>query len=211
MFIKDCLTPKNKIDTVLISYNVGQTLDTLEKNNIWSIPVVDDNDNFIGMISKRTLFEFQINHAKDKSFKEFMDLPIENAIVRMDSSHTIGLDNIFEDCLPLIVRYPFIAVVEDDKFLGIVKRSDIEKVLEKTFAVEDKGTRLLLGVPDFNGIMKKIVDILTKEKQEIVSFVSFDAGSTARRILVRISKKSYNPSVKKALEDKGIRVVEVTD
>lgn len=212
MFIKNCLTPKRDLELLTPDTNVGDALARMKAVKAFSLPVVDHDGNFVGLLSKQSMFEYLENHPDQFSFAEFLQQPVsltvdENAklFVDIDSGH-------FEDLLPIIVRYPFVPIVEhDNQFIGIVKRSEIEKALASSFGADIPGIRMMLAVDDSEGTLLKISQIIYKYGVKIVASIAFEAGeSFVRRIMMKIDENDRMGDITSELEAHGFRVLEVS-
>jgi acetoin utilization protein AcuB len=208
MFIRNCLTPTDHVCKATITATIGEAFDLMEEKKLRSIPVVDEGNRFLGILSKRYLLEYFFRSQSTKSVKEFRNLPIDPAVESMDQSNVVTPEHIFEDCLPIIVKYPFVPVVEEGIFLGIIKRSDIEKALESTYGSRQKGVRLLLTIPEMQGSLNRLVKLLNADKENIISIATFDAGDPYRRIMVKITQETYHDGIEEILDEHGFRLLQ---
>lgn len=124
---------------------------------------------------------------------------------------SLKLDDIFESTLPIIVRYPFVPIVENEnKLMGIVKRGDIELALESMFALRVPGVRLLLASLEMPGEFERIIDTIYKHNHNLLAALSFDAGDRfARRVLIKMDYADDIQEIVNELEVKGFRVLDV--
>lgn len=212
MFIKNCMTPKRDLELLTPNMTIGEALARMKTVKAFSLPMVDEEDNFAGLISKQTMFEYLEKHPEQFSFAEFLAQPISIVLdesaklfVDIDSGH-------FEDLLPVIVRYPFVPIVENgSKFIGIVKRSEIEKALESSFGLHVPGIRIMLAVDDAEGTLLRISQIIYKHGVKILASIAFEAGeSFVRRIMMKLDDNNHMDAIVSDLEQHGYRVLEVT-
>ena len=208
MFIRNCLTPADRVFQTTITATIGEAFDLMEEKKLRSIPVVDEGQRFLGIISKGYLLEYFFRSQKLKGVDEFRKLPIDPAVESIDQTNVVSLENIFEDCLPIIVKYPFVPVVEDGIFLGIIRRSDIEKALESTFGSKQKGVRLLLTIPEMQGSLNRLIKLLNADKENLISVATFDAGDPYRRIMVKVTHDTYHEGIEEILDEHGFRLLQ---
>lgn len=211
MFIKNCLTPKSELVLLSPENTIGEALDRMKEVRAYSLPVADAEGNFVGLLSKQGMFEYLENHP-NVSFAELLQKPISICVdeaakmfVDIDSGH-------FEDLLPVIVRYPFVPIVENGiKFIGIVKRSAIEKALESSFGLHIPGIRIMLAVDDAEGTLLNISQIIYKYGVKIVASIAFEAGETfVRRLMMKLDENDHMDKIVADLEAHGYRVLEVS-
>ncbi len=212
MFIKNCLTQKRDLELLSPTTTIGESLARMKAVKAFSLPVVDSDGNFTGLLSKQSMFEYLENHPNDFTFAEFLEQPL-SICVDTSAKMFVDIDNgHFEDLLPIIVRYPFVPIVENStKFVGIVKRSEIEKALEASFGLHVPGIRLLLAVDDTEGTLLNISQIIYKHGVKIVASIAFEAGeSFVRRIMMKIDENDRMDKIVEEIEAHGYRVLEVS-
>ncbi|MDV2686549.1 CBS domain-containing protein [Alkalihalophilus lindianensis] len=209
MFIRNCLTPKKELTLLSSTMTIKDALVTM-KGAHYSLPVINDAGSYLGILSKRSILEYLETQDEQTTLLELYQHAISNCIdvsandsVDLHSSH-------FEDCLPIIVRYPFVPVLDNGEFVGIVKRSFIERTLEDCFGVGVEGTRILLGVHNQSGTLHSITKILQKYDINIISDIAFESDSSyLRRILIKIEKSPHLNKVTADIEKHGYRILEI--
>ncbi|WP_368505911.1 CBS domain-containing protein [Alkalihalophilus sp. As8PL] len=209
MFIRNCLTPKKELTLLSSPMTIKDALATM-KGSHYSLPVINDEGSYLGILSKRSILEYLETQDEQTTLLELYQHAISNCIdvsanesVDLHSSH-------FEDCLPIIVRYPFVPVLDNGEFVGIVKRSFIERTLEDCFGVGVEGTRILLGVHNQSGTLHSITKILQKYDINIISDIAFESDSSyLRRILIKIEKSPHLNKVTADIEKHGYRILEI--
>jgi hypothetical protein len=129
----------------------------------------------------------------------------------MEANEFVDLKNgHFEDSLSIIVRYPFVPVLNGEEFAGIIKRSVIEKTLESCFGVGVKGVRISLGVHDQVGTLLGVTKIINKYHVNIISDIGFESDSNyLRRLLIKIEETPKSTKISHDLTRHGYFVLEV--
>lgn len=207
MFIRNCLS--EKIDLVTLNKNdtIEHAVSVLQKNNLKSVPVVDDEGKFVGILSKEGMFELFETGLTD-TLDNLKKQPIEKAITRIKP---LSLDSKFEETLPIIVRFPFVPIVGDNgKLLGIVKRKAITNSLESSFGVGVPGIRVLIGTAEMEGRLGKILEITRNMHLNVITAVAFDAGEHFnRRVLLKTEKSDKKEELLNRLESNGFNILTV--
>lgn len=211
MFLKECLTPLSSISTVYPSDKISKALELMKEKNLYSIPVMDHDGSFYGALSKRSLFELFEKGIFRGSYQDFIELPLAEGVDRTIPKLTA--ENLYEDALPIIVRYPFVPIVDqDEKFVGIIKRKDMELVLESAFGMGVKGTRMILTHYEGKGLLKEIMSILSAHNANVISCVSFDSEHHGvRRILTKYISDDRSDVIRKELEQRGFVITSLSD
>ncbi|UFJ42941.1 CBS domain-containing protein [Brevibacillus humidisoli] len=183
----------------------------MKAKQLWSIPVVADDGSFYGALSKRSLFELFEKGLFRGSYEEFIQLPLAEGVDRRVPALTE--QHLFEDALPIIVRYPFVPVVDEaNHFLGILKRKDVELELESAFGMNIAATRMVIAQYERKGILQEIMSTLVKHDANVVSCISFDSKHHGvRRILTKYKSTESGERIKQDLEQRGFVVTSLLD
>ncbi|OYD07528.1 CBS domain-containing protein [Paludifilum halophilum] len=208
MLIRNCLTPRNELETVCLDTSVEKTLERLKEYRLESIPVLDRQKRFAGITGYGCIFKAWVFQGEPDGFFTAQ----QSISSTVQTVPVLTMDSDFEETLPIMVRYPFVPIVEDKgTFAGIVKISAIESALKCTFGYGMKGTRFLIGVfIDMPHVLEELLDSIKSFGVNIISIASFDAGNTAaRRILLKVSPSPYDEQIVQRLTEKGFRVINV--
>lgn len=207
MFIQNCLTPTQELLLMRSNQTVAEALATFESHQLESVPVIDGDGHFMGICSYTTIMKALLAGGKELSTASTMQ--VGGCLDK--SVGTLTMEDIFESTLPIIVRYPFVPIVDDKGvFLGIVKRGDIELALETMFALRVPGIRFLLASLEIKGELQRVIETVTDHKHNVLAALSFDAGDRyARRIMIKIDEADDTEAIAKEFEQKGFRVLSV--
>ncbi len=147
-----------KVYTATPSTTVKELIDILESNRIGGVPVVDDKDHLVGMISDGDIVRF-LSPQEEKIYlayymtyleegqkiedvlREKMNTPIAEIMVKKNIK-TLAPDDDFESALRLIAKHHFkkLPVVNGaGRVIGVVSRGDMihnlsKKIFEKELA-----------------------------------------------------------------------------
>jgi CBS domain-containing protein len=118
------LLPKQDVVCLSIHATLRQTLERMEYHRYTAVPILNEDGTYAGTITEGDLLWF---------FKNRLDLNFENAhlhtldeIPMRMQNQTVRIDAKMEDLIRLAKAQNFVPVVDDnDKFIGIVRRSEI--------------------------------------------------------------------------------------
>ncbi|WP_135546995.1 CBS domain-containing protein [Paenibacillus cymbidii] len=132
------LLPKHEVASVTLHSTLRQTLEKMEFHRYTSIPIVKEDGTYAGTVTEGDLLWF---------FKNNEELSFDNAHRRLLAEiplrlqiKPVRIDADMNDLISLAKAQNFVPVVDDtEKFIGIVRRSDIiEYCTRQLFRAEAK-------------------------------------------------------------------------
>ena len=168
----------------------------MKEHQIRRLPVVDDHDRLVGIISDRDVKAASPSRATTLDMYELMYLLSEIKIrdVMTASPISISPDQTVETGALLMEEKKIggLPVVDaDNKVIGIITDYDIFKVLVDITGVRHGGLHLAFEVDDAPGTMRPIFDLLRDHKATIVSMLtsaSEPVSADKRRIYIRVRR-----------------------
>ncbi len=118
------LTPKAEVAFLEDNYSIRQVLDKMEYHKYSAIPILNGNGEYEGTLTEGDILWYclhndmsGLNHPENLSLK---DIPLLHEYTPVNASSNM------EDLLSTAMQQNFVPVVDDcDKFIGIIRRSDI--------------------------------------------------------------------------------------
>lgn len=207
MLIKNIMIPLKDLTTISIDDTVEKTINLIDSKNLLSLPVLEDK-KFVGIISKKYIFEEYFNHGGDKNaflerkVKEFMKTKLQ----------TVSKDELVERSLELLSEknLQFIPVVDEkEDFCGIVTHKAVFSTFKNALGIGH--VRLVITTYDMKGRLAKIAETIAKEGGNIISIVEVNPEvMDLRELIIRVDIADTNRLVT-ALNDKGFKVRSVDD
>ncbi|MEK4485353.1 CBS domain-containing protein [Psychrobacillus sp. FSL H8-0484] len=206
MFVKSVMIPKEKCLTVHVNTTVLEALQELEAKEIDALPIIE-NGKYKGMFNKYLLYKaFFYSDLDKESFLQ--QTTVSDVITREDTF--VQIEDVFEKAFIKLYDFPILAVVEDDKFLGLVTRYDTITQFKSAFGMNSKGTRITFTSVESEGRILKMSDILHKYHTSVISLVTFDeTDKLVRRIVLKIDNDQKIDRILKDLERSGFRVLHI--
>jgi acetoin utilization protein AcuB len=148
--------------------SVSEAIDMMSENELHRIPVVDENNKLIGLITQgvimlntpsqnTSLSVFELNYLLNKLTVN--DIMIKDVV-------TIGKDALLEEAATKLRKYDIgcLPVVEEDGTLvGIITHNDIFTAFIDLLGYNQKGIRYVLSIPeDRPGVLEDIAAVMTK-------------------------------------------------
>lgn len=174
MLINDMMS--QPVITVLESTTVGEALETLKRQKVRHLPVVDFSQTLLGIVSESDLVKvFPI--GKDLSTFE-INLLSRTAVSKVMKlkPFTISSDKLIEEAA-LIMRTEKIGCLPvtdyTGKLIGIITKNDIMDALMSALGLEDGGTRITIAFNKKWGFLSDIITFADKHNIYIDNVVTF--------------------------------------
>jgi CBS domain-containing protein len=124
------LLPKQEVICVTDSATFRQTLERMEHHRYTAVPVLSESGAYRATVTEGDLLWFLKNRS-DLTFDQLHRVKLSEVPLRMNN-RTVRIDADMEDLISLAKTQNFVPVVDDmDRFIGIVRRSDIIDYCEK--------------------------------------------------------------------------------
>lgn len=118
------LLPKQEVICLSIHSTLRQTLERMEYHRYTAVPILKEDGTYAGTVTEGDLLWFFKNRM-DLNFETAHLHKLEEIPMRMQNQ-AVRIDANMEDLIKLAKAQNFVPVVDDsDKFIGIVRRSDI--------------------------------------------------------------------------------------
>ncbi|WP_096202657.1 acetoin utilization AcuB family protein [Bacillus sp. FJAT-45350] len=196
-------------DTITLSADtsIKEASDVLTKHRIRHIPIVDEENHVIGIISDRDIRDaspsiFHSDEHKEDLLKPVSTIMIKNVLTAHPLDFVEEVATIFYDnnvgCLP---------VVEDDKLVGIITETDILHTLVELMGAHQPSSHIEIKVENITGKLADIAAIFKRKKANITSVLVYQHKDPNYKILVfRI--QTINPmGVIAEIEKEGYQVL----
>ncbi len=167
MFINNSMT--RRVITVGPDDGVLEARRKMDENRIRHLPVIDEHNKVIGIISDRDIRSalpsvFSTCRQDPKEMEQISTLKVGDVMHK--NVMTISPMDTLEDALLLMHKSNkgALPVVDRDGVLkGIISTRDLNRAFINVLGIEEPGTLLCLVVEEKLGQMKRIVDAITEE------------------------------------------------
>ncbi len=134
MNIASFLVPKVNVAFLHQNMSLRQGLEKLRRSGYTAIPVLDEDDRYVGVVSEGDFLWKILEH--NESMDEITMKKLENMtlkdIIRYDKIKAVSIETDMEQLLGQAPIQNFVPVVDGSKvFIGIITRSDIIKYFVK--------------------------------------------------------------------------------
>lgn len=207
MLVKNIMIPQQKLSKVSIHDTVGETIKFIDSHNLLSLPVVDEN-KFVGVISKKYIFEEYFNVGGDK--ETFLQRKVEEFMKTKISS--VKENDIIEVPVEVLANnnLQFIPVVnEKEEFVGIVTHKAIFKTVTNILGFGH--TRIVVTTHDMKGRLAKLAETISKHGANIISIAEVDLEvMNLKELILRVDVEDTKKLIS-ALNTNGFTVRRVDE
>jgi acetoin utilization protein AcuB len=215
MFINKSMT--EGVITVAPESSVLEAKKLMEKNNVRHLPVVEDGNLLVGIITDRDVRSacpsVAMHDFDSRMEREKMERVKVKDVMTRDPVTISPIDTI-QDALLLFEKYKFGAfpVVDQNRVLkGILSVRDLVRAFINVLGIGEGGTLLGILVEQKVGQMKKIVDIITSENISMGSIVVVRHWSENKRAVFPYLLTSNVVNVKKKFVEAGYTLLDPMD
>ncbi|MDC7247520.1 MAG: CBS and ACT domain-containing protein [Sphaerochaetaceae bacterium] len=157
--------------------SVAEASALMKREKVHRLPVLDKEHHLVGIISEKDILYASPSPVSTLSIHEMAYL-LSQLTVKKLMTHdviTIGKDTTVEEAARLMVDQDLssLPVVENDKLIGIVSKSDLFKILLELFGARHYGVRMSFLVEDKPGAIAAISNVLSQHGDDNIAFGTF--------------------------------------
>ncbi|CEM62906.1 CBS domain-containing protein [Treponema phagedenis] len=180
--------------------SVPDALAFLKKEGIGRVPVLDQRNHLIGIITERDLLNASPSSATALDIYEInyllSKLKVEKVMKR--DVITITEDVAVEEAARIMVdnKVSALPVMRGDALVGIVSDGDLFKLFINLFGAREEGVRITLLLKEGHGVLKHITAGIADAGGNIITMVIRDGSSADTKIcLIKINGVSKETAV----------------
>ena len=206
MYVKDNMI-KDPI-TLSPDQSVSEAVDLMSDNGLHRLPVVDENNKLIGLVTQSVIASNTPNNASTLSVFELNYLLNKLTIkdIMIKDVVTISQDALLEEAATILRKNDIgcLPVVESDNTLiGIITHNDIFSAFIDLLGYNQDGIRYVVSIPeDKPGIMADIARILGEEDVSISNLAVYRNNRGIEVVVIVYGHRS----IKDKLTDAGYNV-----
>lgn len=209
------VSEKMKINPVTCSpeINIYDAQDLMEREGVHHLPVLE-NGHLVGIISDKDLMKATPNSSSSLSIHKMAymlsklvvrdvmttELVTTNANAAVEEACRIMVDNEIS-CLP---------VVDGDKLLGIITKTDMYRILLDLFGARHYGIKADFYVQDKPGVIAEITSRLAKEGADIISIGTLKCSNGEGSVTIKVQGISKD-LLSDILSDMAVRIVDIRE
>ncbi len=190
MLVKNVMT-KNPI-TIAPENSITEAKALMTKKNIGKLPVVDKNNNLVGILTKKDLAKAAPSDATTLDMFEIGYLLSKIKVEKIMTKNVVSVSEseVVENAAKLMVDNGIgcVPVMSGECLVGIITEGDLFQLFTDMFGSREPGVRFILTLDDTPGQLSKIVNEIAKVNGNLVSLVTREMKEAGkRRLTVKVA------------------------
>ncbi len=157
--------------------SIAEASSLMKQEKVHRLPVLDKDKKLVGLLTEKDILYASPSPASSLSIHEMAYLLSKLTVKKLMSKNvvTINKDTTVEEAARMMVDQDLscLPVLEGDKLIGIVSKSDMFKILLELFGARHFGIRVSFVVEDKPGTIAKISQALSEQNIDIITFGTF--------------------------------------
>jgi acetoin utilization protein AcuB len=178
---------------------VKDALDTIQERQVHHLPVVDSEDNLVGIVAEKDLLRAQ----NDDLLRDIMtrDVVTVTEYTALEEAARIMADH----------KISSLPVMRSGKLVGIVTETDLFKVFLELLGAREPGVRLTMLIPEEKGMLASLTAEIAHMGGNILALGTFQGEDpTNRMVTVKVEGVSREKLVA-IMEALGMEIVDVRE
>ena len=171
--------------------SVNEVRSIMEKERIGHVPVLDKDNNLVGLITGKDILKAGPSAATSLDIYEISYLLSKVTVkdVMEKNVITVGEDEVMEEAARIMADRGIgcLPVMRGTLLVGIITDTDLFHVFVNAFGARHHGVRITCSMQEKPGQMVKLSQAVAEHGGNIVSFITFEGDDLAsRRITAKI-------------------------
>ena len=198
MYVHERMTRRPTV--VLPDYSVAKAYQLMQEGRFSQLPVVDDDNKLIGLVTEKLLAEINPSSATSLSVYEINYLLNKTKVrdIMKTGVYKIDKNALLEDAALVMKenRISSLPVTDGEYLVGIITRTDIFRAFIDIMGVKAQGTRIAITSEDKTGVFAEITQIFASYGIDIRNISNINENG---KLEMTVKVRSYD--VDKAIED----------
>lgn len=185
--------------TITREATVEEALSVLAKESRRHLPVLDADENLVGIVSEKDLLRARLDEAVEKIMTQ--DVITVTEYTALEEAARTMADR----------RISSLPVMRDGKLVGIITEMDLFQIFLELLGAREEGVRLTMLVPEERGILASLTSEIAHMGGNIIALSTFQGQDpTNRMVTVKVSDAPTEKLVA-IMEALGMEIVDVRE
>jgi acetoin utilization protein AcuB len=185
--------------TIARETTVEEALSILAKQNKRHLPVLDADENLVGIVSEKDLLRARPDAAVEGVMTQDVITVTEYTALE-DAARTMA-DR----------RISSLPVMRDDKLVGIITETDLFQIFLELLGAREEGVRLTMLVPEEKGILASLTSEIAHMGGNIIALSTFQGQDPTNRMVTAKVSDAPTDKLVAIMEALGMEIVDVRE
>lgn len=185
---------KKDVVTLHPTDTIADAIDVMEANNIRHIPIINDENKLVGLVTISRLKEVTPSTFRTNENPDDLKKPVEVIMERnVITGHPLDF---VEEVAAVFYEHKISAlpIIKDRQLVGILTETDLLRTMVELTGAHQPGSQLEIRVPNISGVLSDITGIIRRRNANILSVLVYpDKQDEQYKILV-IRVQLMNPT-----------------
>ncbi len=211
MYVHERMTRRPTV--AMPDQSVAKAYQLMQENRFSQLPVVDDDNKLIGLVTEKLLAEVNPSSATSLSVYEINYLLSKTKVkdIMKTGIFRISRDALLEDAALVMKenRISSLPVTDGEYLVGIITRTDIFRAFIDIMGVKSEGTRIAISTKDRIGVFAEVTQIFASHNIDIRNISNIVENGT---IEMTVKVRSHNVAeVVEEIKAKGYSIDSIKD
>jgi acetoin utilization protein AcuB len=185
--------------TITGSATVGQALEIVKEHRLRHLPIVDDREILVGIVSEKDLL------------RASSDAPVEKVMTK--DVITVTEYTALEEAARIMAdhRVSSLPVMRNGKLVGIVTETDLFQIFLELLAAREHGVRLTMLVPEEKGMLASVTNEIAAMGGNILALSTFMGEDPTNRMVTVKVRDVPTGKLVAIMEALGMEIVDVRE
>ena len=183
--------------TIVGEATVEEALSILAENKQRHLPVVDADENLVGIVSEKDLLRARGEDAIAKVMTQ--DVITVTEYTALEDAARIMADH----------KISSLPVMRDGRLVGIITETDLFKIFLELLGAREEGVRLTMLVPEEKGILASLTREIAQMGGNIVALSTFRGEDPTNRMVTAKVADAPTDKLVAIMEALGMEIVDV--
>jgi acetoin utilization protein AcuB len=183
--------------TIVGEATVEEALSILAENKQRHLPVVDADENLVGIVSEKDLLRARGEDAIAKVMTQ--DVITVTEYTALEDAARIMADH----------KISSLPVMRDGRLVGIITETDLFKIFLELLGAREEGVRLTMLVPEEKGILASLTKEIAQMGGNIVALSTFRGEDPTNRMVTAKVADAPTDKLVAIMEALGMEIVDV--
>jgi len=201
--------------TITADMSITEALRVMRQNQVRRLPVLDNEDRMVGIVSEKDLLYASPSPATSLSIYEMHYLLSRLRVTELMTADvvTVTPDTPLEEAARIMAdnKIGGLPVMEGGRLVGIITETDIFKVFLELLGAREKGLRLTLEIPERKGEVARITTEIARLGGNLLAVGAFWGGDPTTAIITVKVEDVPADQLEAAMRNLGYKVLDIRE